>query len=86
VKYPRDALIEIRIQERLDVFNGIRRFDWEVSKLRNDVYSSRVLPINLQMPQAGENILQLLANDLHYCPTIRYSQTWARSTRLCVPK
>jgi hypothetical protein len=50
------------------------------------VYSSRVLPINLQMPQAGENILQLLANDLHYCPTIRYSQTWARSTRLCVPK
>jgi hypothetical protein len=45
-----------------------------------------IFPVDFQMLQAAENILELLADDLHYWPTIKYSRTSARSTRLWVPK
>jgi len=59
-------------------------FTFELPKILFKLIRHRVG--DFQMLQAAENILELLADDLHYWPTIRYSRTSARSTRLWVPK
>lgn len=60
------ALIEIRLEQGLNIHDRVRGLDGNSPQLTNYLDGRVVSPIHLQIPQAAENLLERLDDDLHY--------------------